>query len=177
MRVVASRNYVALGALIVLVLALTAAPALAGVGQTIVDKCGKGEPFSGYTPAQYREALKDISTTTREYSECEREIREAEQAAAGGGTGEKAGTGRAALPLSSTEQRQVQAAHKNGGSTPVEVGAVPVRPGVVHADIASAVNTLPHSLFAVLALLLAGTALLTGSEVRKRVRARRGAGD
>ncbi len=56
-----------------------------------------------------------------------------------------------AAPLTPAEQHAVQSAHHNG-STPVQVGSVPVRPGVVHADIASAVNTLPHSLFAVLAL-------------------------
>lgn len=176
MRTVAARSSFAVGALIALVLAFAAAPALAGVGQTIVDKCGKGEPFSGYTPAQYREALKDISTTTREYSSCESEIRAAEAAAAGGGTGEKVGGSRAALPLSPAEQQQVQTAHKHG-SAPVQVGGEPIRPGIVRASIASAVNTLPHSLFAVLALLLAAAVVLVGGEVRKRVRARRGAGD
>ncbi|HEX5307695.1 MAG TPA: hypothetical protein VFW38_01295 [Solirubrobacteraceae bacterium] len=177
MRTLAARSSLALGALIALILAFAATPALAGVGQTIVDKCAKGEPFSGYTAAQYREALKDISTTTREYSECEREIRAAEAAAAGGGTGEKAGAPHTALTLSPAEQKQVQRAHKHGGSTPVQVGNEPIRPGVVHANIASAVNTLPHALFAILALLLATAALLAGWEVRKRVRARRDADD
>jgi hypothetical protein len=65
----------------------------------------------------------------------------------------------------------VQRAHRDG-STPVQVGDEPVRPGVVHADIASAVNTLPHSLFAVLAFMLAGALALAIGEVRKRVRAR-----
>lgn len=172
MRTVPARSRLALSALVAFVLALAPASALAGVGQTIVDKCAKGESFSGYTPAQYREALKDISTTTREYSECEREIRAAEAGAAGGGTGEKAGVPHTALTLSPTESKQVQAAHKHG-SAPVQVGDAPIRPGVVHANIASAVNTLPHSLFAVVALLLAGAAALAAWEVRKRVHARR----
>jgi hypothetical protein len=152
----------------------TAAPALASsVGQTIVYKCGHHESFSGYTQAQYEEALKDMSTTTREYSSCEEEIRKAELAAAGGGTGGGAGSASAhvALPLTPTEQNAVQSAHKH--PAPVRVGGEPVRPGVVHASIASAVNTLPHSLFAVLALLLAAGTVVIAGEVRKRVRARR----
>jgi hypothetical protein len=151
-----------------------AAPALASsVGQTIVEKCGHHESFSGYTQRQYEEALKDMSTATREYSSCEQEIRKAELAAAGGGTGGAAATSaHTAIPLTPAEQKEVQRAHKHG-SAPVKVGDEPVRPGVVHANIASAVNTLPHSLFAVLALLLAAGAVVIAGEVRKRVRARR----
>jgi hypothetical protein len=160
-------------ALCVLALA-AAAPALAtSVGQTIVDKCTHGESFSGYTAAQYREALKDMSTSAAEYTDCANLIRKAELAAAGGGTGGEAGSASShvALPLSPAEQKAVQSAHKH--PAPVRIGGEPVRPGVVHASIASAVNTLPHSLFAVLALLLAAGAAVIAGEVRKRVRARR----
>jgi hypothetical protein len=66
----------------------------------------------------------------------------------------------------------VQSAHRSG-SAPVQVGGEPVRPGIVHADIASAVNTLPHSLFAVLAFMVAGALVLAIGDVRKRVRSRR----
>jgi hypothetical protein len=156
-----------------LVLAASPSPAAAtSVGQTIVYKCGHNEPFGGYTQAQYEEALKDLSTTTREYSMCESEIRKAELAAAGGGAGGGAATSaHTAIPLTPVEQRAVQSARK--GSTPVQVGGAPVRPGVVHANIASAINKLPHSLFALLALLLAAAVALAAGEVHKRVRARR----
>ena len=162
------------GVLAALILAVAAQPALAGVGQTIVDKCGKGESFGGYTQAQYKEALNDISTGGAEYSACEELIRKAELAAVGGGTGTEAGnaTARPAIPLTPVERKAVQSAHKRG-SEPVTVGSEPIRPGVVHADVASALSTLPHSLFAVLALLLAAAAALLVSEVSKRVRAGR----
>jgi hypothetical protein len=162
-----------LSALVALALAIVAPAAIGNVGQTIVDKCGKGEPFGGYTQAQYKEALKDMATGTSEYSNCENEIRKAELAAAGGGTGGTAGTAAAhsAIALSPAEQKAVQKAHKQG-SAPVQVGNEPIRPGVVHANIASAVNNLPNSLFALLALLLAAAAVLVAGEVRKRVRAR-----
>jgi len=178
---VASRSSL-LGALLALacalqgLLAVAAQPALAeSVGEKIVEKCAHGEPFGGYTAADYREALKDMSTAAREYLACESEIRKAELAAAGSGTGTASQAGGAsahvALPLTPTEQKAVQSAHKHG-SAPVQVGAQPIRPGVVHANIASAVNRLPTSLLVVLALLLAAVVALAAGEVRKRVRAR-----
>ncbi|MGH2835008.1 MAG: hypothetical protein ACRDK4_08115 [Solirubrobacteraceae bacterium] len=163
-----------ISALVALAVTIAAPVAVANVGQTIVDKCGKGEPFGGYTQAQYKEALKDMATGTSEYSNCENEIRKAELAAAGGGTGATVGTAAAhtAIALSPAERKAVQKAHKQG-SAPVQVGNEPISPGVVHANIASAVNHLPDSLLALLALLLTAAAVLVAGEVRKRVRARR----
>jgi hypothetical protein len=152
-----------------------ASTAGANQAQTILEKCGHGESFSGYSQKAYREALKQMTTTGIEYGECEEKIRKAEEAAAGGGAGATAGTPSAnvATPLTPAEQHAVQSAHRNG-STPVQVGSEPVRPGVVHADIASAVNTLPHSLFAVLAFIAAGAGILAIGGVRRLVRSRRG---
>jgi hypothetical protein len=148
--------------------------ASASQAQTILEKCGHHEPFSGYSQKAYREALKQMTTTGSQYSECESEIRKAEEAVAGGGTGAAAGTPAATVtsPLTPAEQHAVQSAHRNG-SAPVQVGSEPVRPGVVHVDIASAVSTLPRSLFAVLAFMVAGAIVLAIGEVRKRVRSRR----
>ncbi len=170
----ARRSIAATAALLAIALFAGTSPASAGVGQTIVEKCTNGEPFSGYTAADYREALNDMETGTIEYSPCAKLIRKAELAAAGGGTGASAGTAasKVALPLTPAEQRAVQRAHSHG-SAPVQVGGETIRPGVVHANIASAVNTLPHSLFAVLAFLLASALVLAAGEVRKRVNARR----
>jgi hypothetical protein len=161
-------------ALVALAMLGLAGTAAANRAQTILEKCGHGESFSGYSQKAYREALKQMTTTGIEYGECEEKIRKAEEAAAGGGTGAAAGTPAAnvATPLTPAEQHAVQDAHRNG-STPVQIGNVPVRPGVVHADIASAVNTLPRSLFAVLAFMVASAIVLAIGEVRKRVRARR----
>jgi hypothetical protein len=161
-------------ALVALALLTLASSALASQAQTILEKCGHGEPFSGYSQNAYREALKQMPTGVSEYSECANLIRKAELAAAGGGAGPATGgpSFSVALPLTPSERRAVQSAHRNG-SAPVQVGSEPVRPGVVQANIASAVNTLPHSLFAVLAFMLAGALVLAVGEVRKRVRARR----
>lgn len=181
MRGVRGRSRV-ISAVAALAFALVAvSPAAAeSVGEKIDEKCGHGEPIGGgYTQRQYAEALNDMSTATRQYfPTCESEIRNAELAAAGGGGGGVGGGSAAAaasnkaLPLSPTERKAVQGAHKHGSGA-VEVGSEPIRPGVVKANIASAVNALPHSLFALLALLLAAALTLTGLEVRKRVRTRR----
>jgi hypothetical protein len=146
----------------------------ASEAQTILEKCEHGEPFNGFSQNAYREALKHIPTEVSEYTDCANQIRKDELAAAGGGAGATSASGPAnvALPLSPAEQRAVQRAHR-AGAAPVQIGGEPIRPGVVHANIASAVNTLPHSLFAVLALMLAGGLALLVGEVHKRVRARR----
>ncbi len=161
-------------ALVALAMLSFASTANANQAQTILEKCGHHQPFSGYSQKAYREALKQMTTTGSQYSACEEEIRKAEEAAAGGGAGGAAGTPGAnvAVPLTPIEQHAVQSAHRNG-STPVQVGDEPVRPGVVHADIASAVSTLPHSLFAVLAFMAACAVVLSIGELRKRVRSRR----
>lgn len=148
--------------------------AQASQASTIVEKCAKKESFGGYSQNAYRQALKQLPTIVVEYTACNEEIRKAELAAAGGGGETASTTSPASVPLAltPTEQSAVQSAHHNG-SAPVRVGSEPIRPGVVHANIASAVNILPHSLFAVLALMFAGAVALTIGEVRKRVRSRR----
>ena len=154
---------------------LAGAPvAQAGEAQTVLEKCEHGEPFGGYTQNAYREALKHMPTEVSEYTDCANQIRKDELAAAGGGAGPVASgaSPNVALPLSPSEQRAVQSAHRNS-PVPVRVGDEPIQPGVVHANIASAVNTLPHSLLAVLAFLLGGALVLAVGEVGKRVRARR----
>jgi hypothetical protein len=152
-----------------------ASTASANQATTIIEKCLHGEPFGGYSQSAYRQALKAMPTEAIEYSPCENLIRKAEEAAAGGG-GSGGAAGAAApntpLPLSPAEQRAVKSAH-SGGSTAVQIGGEPIHPGVVHANIASAVNTLPRSLLAVLAFLLAGALALVAGEVYKRVRASR----
>lgn len=169
-----SRSIVAM-ALMTVVLLLPAPAAVASPAQAIVEKCAKGEPFSGYSQKDYREALKQLTTLEIEYSPCPNLIRKDAAVAAGGGGGGVTPAGvspTVALPLTPTEQRAVQRAHHHG-SAPVRVGGEPVSPGVVHADIASAVNTLPDSLFAVLALMFAGAVALATREGIKRVRTRR----
>lgn len=158
-------------------LALAASSAQASEASKIIQRCGHGESIQGFKQSAYRQALKQMPTELVEYSPCESLIRKAELAAAGGGSGGP-GSGSAAelsstpIPLTPAERHSVEEAHHHGAA-PLAVNGKAVSPGVVHANIASAVSTLPHSLFAVLALMLASAAVLIGGEARKRVRARR----
>ncbi len=166
----------ALAALALVAIALTGASlAHASEASEIVKKCTKGEPFGGYSQKAYREALKQLPTEVIEYSPCPNEISKDALTVGKGGGGSAvadASSSNVPLPLTPSEQRAVQGAHHHG-STAVRVGSEPIRPGVVHANIASAVNTLPDSLLAVLALMLGGALVLAIGEVRKRVSTRR----
>jgi hypothetical protein len=55
----------------------------------------------------------------------------------------------------------------------LQVGDQTIHPGVVHADIASALSSLPTPLLATVAFLLLCLVLALGTGVRNRIRARR----
>lgn len=170
-------------------LALSAAlalalPALAGadIGAKIILRCTHGQSLSGFSQKDYKRALEEMPIEVREYNDCEELIQQAELAAAGrGGStgipgseggegGEGASIGNQQISMTPEEQQAVASAAKNG-SAPVRVGPHqdPIAPGVVHANIASAVSSLPAPLLAVLALMLA-CALGVGAQIaRKRM--------
>jgi len=151
-----------------------AAPARADVGQTIIERCTHGQSLSGFTQQAYRQALQELPTEVEEYSPCANEIRRAQLAAAGGvGGGQSPGAAALApIPVTPAERSALNSAPKIAEG-PVQVGDQTIRPGVIHADIASALSSLPDSLLAVLAFLLAGALLLAGRALRNRVHAHR----
>jgi hypothetical protein len=59
------------------------------------------------------------------------------------------------------------------GATPLRVGGQLVHPGVVHANIASALSSLPDPLLAILAFMLACAFALGGRAIRNGIRAHR----
>src|SRR4051812_21869191 len=153
-------------------LLMTAAPARADdVGHKIIRLCAEGKSLAGFPPSAYAKALKEISPTTEEYSECGQLIRQAQSAAAGGhGTGSGAGAGlTGAIQATPAEQQSLAQAAKSGNEA-VELGGSEVHPGVVHANVASALNTLPTPLLALLAFLLACLIAFGGGFAGKRIR-------
>jgi hypothetical protein len=152
---------------------LFAAPAAQAqdVGQKIIRLCAEGKSLAGFPPSAYAKALKEISATTEEYSECGQLIRQAQAAAAAGhGTAPPAGGGLAgALPTTPAEQRSIAGAARSGPG-PVPVGGQQIHPGVVHANVASAFSTLPTPLLALLAFLAACAVAFGGGFARKRIR-------
>ncbi len=159
-------------------LALAPAASATSVGEKIILRCTHLESMSGFSQRAYREALEELSADGEEYSPCAQEIREAQEAAAahrgagGGGVGSASTAAPQALAAAPAELRSLAKARKQG-SGPVSVGGAVIHPGVVHANIASALNTLPDPLLAVLALMLACALILGGLQLRKRVRGRR----
>jgi hypothetical protein len=145
----------------------------ANVGETIILRCTHGQSLSGFSQSAYDQALKEIAADTEEYSGCSQQIRQAQLAAAGG---RRSGAGGEAVPvpIAPTPEQQKALTHAtHAGSAPVQVGGQLVRPGVVHASIASALSSLPTPLIATLALLLACLLAIGASALRNRVRARR----
>jgi hypothetical protein len=150
---------------------LTAPAARADVGETIILRCTHGQSLAGFPPSAYRQALKELSADAEEYTECASLIRQAQLAAAGGSG---AGAGAEPTPLATTPAEQsaiAQAAHTKPPA--VRVGGQLVQPGVVHANVASALSTLPSPLLALLAFLLALVAVLAGGALRNRLRGQR----
>jgi hypothetical protein len=160
-------------------LVLASPPAAhADVGATIIERCTHGQSLGGFSQQDYQRALQELPTEVEEYSECGNLIRRAQLAAAGGGgggpgAGAGGGPGAAvALPLTPAERSALRQIAKTG-SAPQLIGNEVVYPGVVHANVASALSTLPNSVLALLAFLLACAFVLAGRVLRNRVHARR----
>jgi hypothetical protein len=148
------------------------APAAADVGATIISRCTSGKSLGGFSQSAYRKALQELPTEVEEYSDCANLIRRAQLAAAGkgGSSGEPATA--APIPVTAAERTALSQAPKTG-SAPVRVGDKAVSPGVIHANIASALNSLPTPLLATLAFMLACALVLAGRAIRNRVHAHR----
>ncbi len=149
--------------------------ARADVGEKIIDRCTHGESLKGFSQSAYRKALKELSAGTEEYSNCAALIRQAQLAGASGRTSAAeaaAGSTTAALPPTPAE-RQAIARAPSAGAVPLKVGGETIKPGVVHANIASAFSTLPMPLIATLAFLLLCLLLALGVGARDWIRERR----
>jgi hypothetical protein len=176
MRIARPKSRAALAAALLSALAL-AAPAHADVGETIIQRCTHGQSLGGFTQSDYSKALKELSADAEEYTDCSALIRRAQLAAAGGGRGGGSGgggSGAAPVPLATSPAEQRAITHAARAPTaPIRVGGQVVHPGVVHADIASAISSLPTPLLVTTVFLLACLLLLSGRALRNRVRARR----
>jgi hypothetical protein len=172
MRITLSKSFAA----VLLTLAISASAAAADTGTQIIERCTHGQSLSGFSQQAYRRALQELPTEVEEYSDCGNLIRHAQLAATGGGGGSAGGGGggpaAAVTPLSPSEASALKSVPTTG-ATPLRVGGQLVHPGVVHANIASALSSLPDPLLAILAFLLACALALGGRSARNGIRARR----
>lgn len=170
------RLSVALGAALLIVLGGAPAASASGTTTKILEACSEGRIPRGYSQQDYREALRQMPAELAEYTPCPNLIHKAQLAGAtgssGGGPGSAGGPGGgegAVAPPTPSEQHSLESSGHRGGS-PVDVGGEALHPGVVHVDIASALDSLPTPLIALLAFLLAGAVLMVGFALRGRVR-------
>jgi hypothetical protein len=173
MRIATPTRGLALPAALMMMLLSLAAPADADIGEKIILRCTHGESLSGFTQKDYNKALKELETSSEEYTDCASLIHQAQLAAAGAGKGTGAGgggpAGTAATPATPAERRELSRA-PHAGSAPLRVGSQIIRPGVVPVDIASALSSLPNPLLVVLTFLLACALTLAGRALLNRVR-------
>jgi hypothetical protein len=157
---------------LLLALAAFATPAFGNIGETIIQRCTHGQSLGGFSQGAYSQALRELSADAEEYTNCSSLIRAAQLAAASGHGAGAAGAPLAAIPATAAEQRALTHAARSG-SAPVRIGDQIVRPGVVHATVASALNSLPTPVIAILALLLTCLAVVGGGFARSRIRGQR----
>ncbi len=159
--------------LLTVALTLPSAAQAQDAGHKIIRLCAEGKSLAGFPPGDYAKALKEISATTEEYSECGQLIRAAQQAAArgGGSTGPTGAALPGAIAATPSEQRSIARATTNGGA-PVSLDGGQIHPGVVHANVASAFSTLPTPILVLIAFLLACLLAFGGRFLNHRIRAR-----
>jgi hypothetical protein len=175
-----------------LALLVFAAGAHAGVGEQLVQRCTHGESLKGFSQKDYSEALHIVANEAEleEYSPCGQLIHQAELEAlgihAGGATGAGglagapgatgAGTGTGAgltpLPVGQAEQQALERAQSQPPPA-LSLGGQVVRPGVLHADVASAASDLPTPVQVVLGFIVACGVLAAALTVGRRFRGRR----
>jgi hypothetical protein len=193
-----------LGTLASLLCLVPASLAQADVGAQIIHNCefGTGK-LTGFTQADYNQALAEINGSAGEYSDCAGLIREAQVAALRGGGGVGGGAGgstqvadgggvtiageptvtraghgeavgtAAALQPTTAQEQQLDAARRGGEELVPIASDGFVSPDSARTRVGSVGNSLPAPLLALLAALLAGGLLGLRGVVTRRVRARR----
>jgi hypothetical protein len=155
----------------VLTLLVAAPAAMAGTRADIVADCfDDGKLDGNYSASQIRDARNNLPADVDQYSDCRDVLA---RALGGSGSRDIGGSGGGALggrggggsspaesltPSGPDEQRALEAAAKQGGDKPVQVGDGTVVPGAAGFSAGAARNEIPASLL--VALILLGIAAL-----------------
>jgi hypothetical protein len=140
----------------------------------IYEDCGNSTVPTGYSQQAYSQAIKEMEPFLAEYTNCPDLIHKAQLAGAAGSHGAGSAGGSSEVgsapvaPPTPTEQHTLEGI-PHASAPPVRVGGEVIHPGVVHVNLASAFNTLPTPLLALLAFLLACALLVVAWAVRRRV--------
>jgi hypothetical protein len=151
--------------------------ALASGADVLKDCSNNGRLSKTYTQKEYRQALAQMPTDLREYSDCADIIRRAELGLAGGGSG-GGGSGNtganAQNPFAGATpqevaraQRDIAKARKTGGAKQ-RIGTANATPGTLAYRQIRSVSKLPAPLLVLVVLILLGAAGLASYLVHGR---------
>lgn len=170
-----------LSGLILLLAALVAPTASAGVREKILRECQEGRITGDYTAAQLRDARKHIPTDIDEYSDCRDVLSQAALTGRGGNGGGQSTNapggvrpddGRSPLtPSDPVENAELNSARLDSG--PVTVGEQSIIPGAAGLAANAERHGLPTSVLVALILLGLCASAATYAAVRRRVLARK----
>jgi hypothetical protein len=151
---------------------LVAVPASASEVTKIYEDCGNSTVPTGFSQQAYNQAMKQMPPELAEYDNCPDLIQKAQLARATSSQGVGSPTAAASsAPPTPTEQHTLESI-PHASAPRVQVGGEVIHPGVVHVNLASALNTLPTPLLALLAFLLACALTAIAWTVRQHVRQR-----
>ncbi len=147
----------------VLTLLVAAPAAMAGTRADIVADCfDNGKLDGNYSASQIRDARNNLPADVDQYSDCRdvlsRALGGSGSRDTGGSGGDVLGSGpskpaESLTPTGPSEQRALEAAAKQGGEKPLQVGDGAVVPGAAGFGAGAARNEIPASLLVVLILL------------------------
>ena len=163
---------IGIAAAVVLCLLAPPSAALASGAQVLKDCAqGNGGLSRKYSEKDYEQALKQMPSDLREYSDCESIIR---RAMLGVQTPHTPGA-TSRNPLGGTSPQEVAQAKKDiasalkSGAAPQRIGTSLVTPGALsYHKVSAAVTNLPKPLLVVVVLALIGTGMTVGRLVRSR---------
>lgn len=164
-------------AVLTVCLLVPATCALASGADVLKDCSNNGRLSKTYTQKEYRQALAQMPTDLREYSDCANIIRRAELGLAGGTAGGGGGTGTGANAQNpfagatpqevARAQRDIAKARKTGGAKQ-RIGTANATPGTLAYRQIKSVSKLPAPLLVLVVLILLGAAGLASYLVHGR---------
>jgi hypothetical protein len=169
----------ALASCVAAVLLTTAAPALAGTREKILQECQDGRLSGDFTAKEIRDARNNIPTDIDQYSDCRDVLARALASRAGGGGGGASGgggglggagggSGPLLTPSSEADNKAIQTAQASGDE-PVKIGESAVAPGVAGLAAGAPRTGLPAGIIAVLVLLGIGALAAAAPVLRGRL--------
>src|SRR3954447_1456078 len=139
-------------------------------GADVLKDCaqGNGRLSKKYPQKDYQQALKQMPTDLREYSDCEDVIRRAMLGVTTVGTGTSQNPYAGSTPQEIAQaQKDIAQAQRTGGAAQ-RIGGDVVTPGALaYRKVSAGVTNLPKPLLVVVILILIGTGLLIGRMTRR----------